>query len=160
MEYLGIHYDTAIEHHGIKGQKWGVRRYQNSDGTLTERGKKRYAKVSSSARLQKAETKKAVKVAKSEASESSRMALAYDKAYRKAMDRGKTQTAEKYSRMASTYVERWKRANKLIKDIENGTKKAGRDFITSSKTTVLPIVTPAFSAFRMSRNTTIVERKR
>ena len=32
-----------IYHHGIKGQKWGVRRYQNEDGTLTAAGKKRYA---------------------------------------------------------------------------------------------------------------------
>lgn len=32
----------AISHHGVKGQKWGVRRYQNPDGTLTEEGKKRY----------------------------------------------------------------------------------------------------------------------
>ena len=39
-EYYGIHYDSVIEHHGIKGQKWGVRRYQNPDGTLTEEGKK------------------------------------------------------------------------------------------------------------------------
>lgn len=31
-----------ISHHGIKGQKWGVRRYRNSDGSLTESGKKRY----------------------------------------------------------------------------------------------------------------------
>ena len=31
-----------LRHHGIKGQKWGVRRYQNEDGTLTELGKKRY----------------------------------------------------------------------------------------------------------------------
>ncbi len=32
-----------IYHHGIKGQKWGVRRFQNEDGTLTTAGKKRYA---------------------------------------------------------------------------------------------------------------------
>ena len=31
-----------IMHHGIKGQKWGVRRYQYADGTLTPAGKKRY----------------------------------------------------------------------------------------------------------------------
>ena len=32
-----------LYHHGIKGQKWGVRRYQNSDGSLTEAGRKRYS---------------------------------------------------------------------------------------------------------------------
>ena len=33
-----------LYHHGIKGQKWGVRRYQNEDGTLTEEGKERYGR--------------------------------------------------------------------------------------------------------------------
>lgn len=36
--------DSYIYHHGIKGMKWGVRRYQNEDGTLTPAGKKRYTK--------------------------------------------------------------------------------------------------------------------
>ena len=33
-------------HHGVKGQKWGVRRYQNADGSLTPAGKKRAIKDS------------------------------------------------------------------------------------------------------------------
>ena len=34
---------SYLIHYGIKGQKWGVRRYENKDGTLTEEGKRRYA---------------------------------------------------------------------------------------------------------------------
>ena len=34
--------DEYLEHHGVKGQKWGIRRYQNDDGTLTAEGRKRY----------------------------------------------------------------------------------------------------------------------
>lgn len=30
-----------LYHHGVKGQKWGVRRYQNADGSLTNEGRKR-----------------------------------------------------------------------------------------------------------------------
>lgn len=35
--------DGELYHWGIKGMKWGIRRYQNKDGSLTPRGKKRYA---------------------------------------------------------------------------------------------------------------------
>ena len=35
-------YPDYLVHHGIAGQKWGVRRFQNEDGTLTEEGKARY----------------------------------------------------------------------------------------------------------------------
>ena len=33
---------NELQHHGIKGQKWGVRRFQNKDGSLTPAGKERY----------------------------------------------------------------------------------------------------------------------
>lgn len=44
MELYGYEFirESDLTHHGIKGQKWGVRRYQNEDGMLTDAGKKRY----------------------------------------------------------------------------------------------------------------------
>ena len=45
-----------LEHHGIKGMKWGVRRYQNADGTLTAAGKKRYDDVGNSDNKQSSNT--------------------------------------------------------------------------------------------------------
>ena len=37
-----MEYGYELYHHGIKGQKWGVRRFQKKDGTLTAKGKERY----------------------------------------------------------------------------------------------------------------------
>ena len=37
--------DQHLSHHCIKGQKWGIRRYQNEDGTLTDAGKARYNSI-------------------------------------------------------------------------------------------------------------------
>ncbi len=41
-DFLAEYSGECLYHHGIIGQKWGVRRFQNKDGSLTEAGRKRY----------------------------------------------------------------------------------------------------------------------
>ena len=50
--------DEELYHYGIKGQKWGVRRYQNDDGSLTPSGKKRYSDDSQLNSIKRNETPK------------------------------------------------------------------------------------------------------
>lgn len=48
-----------LVHHGVKGMKWGVRRYQNYDGTYTKRGLARYRGAEADYERSKANAKKA-----------------------------------------------------------------------------------------------------
>lgn len=46
----------CLAHYGIKGMKWGVRRYQNKDGDLTSAGKKRYSGLKTAKKIGKVVT--------------------------------------------------------------------------------------------------------
>lgn len=59
-----VYYSNELTHWGIKGQKWGERRFQNEDGTLTEAGRRRYARRSTR-ELNKLEEEKSELLSKS-----------------------------------------------------------------------------------------------
>lgn len=58
MEIVYVEEGQYLAHHGILGQKWGVRRFQNKDGSLTVAGKQRYGVTKTGdANAQKSESK-------------------------------------------------------------------------------------------------------
>lgn len=56
---------NELQHHGIKGQKWGVRRYQNKDGSLTAEGRKKYGDKDNFEKQYPEDVKKKMKKTKS-----------------------------------------------------------------------------------------------
>lgn len=73
--------NAYLAHHGIKGQKWGVRRYQNSDGSYTNAGKVRYRSTSISSALARRSNEKVDKSFKKweEGSQNRNRAIEYGK---------------------------------------------------------------------------------
>ena len=82
----------TLYHYGVLGQKWGIRRYQNYDGTYTQAGLKRYQKSKESYEKRK-EAYKSIKKDKNSSS--------YDKKYAKAkMIEAKRQMNKDYKHLA------------------------------------------------------------
>ena len=105
-----------LYHHGIKGQKWGVRRYQNADGSLTAAGQKRYGSIAEAYDI----SKSASDYAKSRANEIRNNKNKLEKRYA-----GK-QGEMKY--LEDTYGKNWeKNTSKKVADSERKNARSNID---------------------------------
>jgi hypothetical protein len=139
--YKGYFDDHCFAHHGILGQKWGIRRYQNADGTLTAAGKARMNEVSNSKIRSKLDTSAARRVYKQNARYASSAAIANSRKSVKLQKKAEkyAEGTEENKRLLKESKEAAERSNKFskmsdaatkkIQDIDEGKIKAGRDFI-------------------------------
>ena len=108
--------DTLV-HYGIKGQKWGVRRYQNEDGSLTSKGRSRYTSFKT-----KGYAKKAQRL-QNKAAEARKSKNQYTK-----------DKASVYEYKAKQYSQRAKRSQEFDEryKAEYDKREAGKRFVTAA----------------------------
>ena len=131
--------NNELYHHGIKGQKWGIRRFQNKDGSLTKAGLKRYSDSASSAAsaVGKAIVKGGKKVAEkisekhAQRKEEKRIENLMSKPIRKLTEE------ERIERMDRKMKEKELLAlEKNVSDLKSGAMSKGRKFIEDMVTKV------------------------
>lgn len=113
-------YQDYIAHHGVIGMKWGIRRYQNEDGTLTDKGKARFKEVSENPKLQKKQNEAARKIF-----------LRKGNAYVAAGLNGEILKNKQKRKNAKLLYDEGKFLNTQAYSIDDQTLSAGKDFIVS-----------------------------
>ena len=112
--------ENELKHHGIKGQKWGIRRFQNEDGTLTAEGKKRYGyllEASSKA------NRFAGYAREEEAKYSKKSGIKYNKEDTERWSKAAKVQRQHYEHMAKKYSEM------RLEDLDKKTIKEAKDFL-------------------------------
>jgi len=159
MNYYG--YDIVREfdlyHHGIKGQRWGVRRYQNEDGSWTTAGRSRYS-VGNGENGKQFSSQKAIKglnkLSKDLAKTRYKKAV-IDYKKQKAEEKGNTKKAskleEKSKKLQSSISKGQKTANDLVKKASASGVKVGsnehKKYMHTGKTVALSLLlSPAYGA--------------
>lgn len=112
--------EVWLAHHGIKGQKWGIRRFQNNDGSLTEAGRKRY--LNSDDPLNRRGEKE--------------LAVEDSKRYEKSKNKLKKKLAETDKKIDDLYEKRYEEFQKVTEEEtkyydEESKKRTGMDYWTA-----------------------------
>ena len=120
MDYLVC---KELYHHGIKGQKWGIRKYQNEDGTLTAEGKARYGYDETTGKL----SKEGRKVEKSDRKEALKDAIKMQKDIKKEYGGifGTSERDRSNIKQETNKIVREKYGNKTVKDLSSHNTKVG-----------------------------------
>lgn len=121
--------NSVLQHYGVRGMKWGVRRYQNKDGSLTPAGRKRYTDGEPS-KKENAQVKKVV---------NAKTASAKTTSEKTSPSPQKKNLSEMSDEELSRVIRRLQ-LEKQYKDLNPRTVSAGEKFV---KTVMNQVITPA-----------------
>lgn len=105
-------YPNELCHYGIYGMKWGIRRYQNPDGTLTAAGKARYSGESGQAKYEKDTARQKASDARKEAK----------------TQKYKASEMKRFERENKMYNRKFSRMNKRLLRAEEKTRERNEEF--------------------------------